>query len=77
MRAAIFEAVQRPARELRGFGETPPETLAADPDTPIHRWSRPEDVLLIVAGGEAGRFSAVYGPSLGMGAAVVTREIPA
>ena len=24
---------------------------------------------------EAGRFSAVYGPSLGMGAAVITREI--
>jgi hypothetical protein len=76
VRAAIYEAVQRPARELRGFGETPPETLAAAPDAPIHRWSRPEDVLLIVAGGEAGRFSAAYGPSLGMGAAVITREIP-
>jgi hypothetical protein len=77
VRTAIYEAVQRPARELRGFGEVPPETMAADPDTPIHKWSRPEDLLLIVAGGEAGRFSAVYGPSLGMGAEVISREVAA
>jgi len=75
VRTAIYEAVQRPARELRGFGEVPPETMGADPDAAIHKWSRPADVLLIVAGGEAGRFSAVYGPSLGMGAEVVSREV--
>jgi hypothetical protein len=75
VREAIYAAVQRPARELAGFGETPPETLAADPDAHIAKWSRPEDILLIVAGGEAGRFSAVYGASLGMGAAVISREV--
>ena len=75
VRRAIFESVQRPAGELRGFGEVPPETMASDPGARVHKWSRPEDVLVIVAGGEAGRFSAVYGPSLGMGAAVVSREV--
>jgi len=75
LREAIFNAVVRPARELAGFGETPPETLALPPETPVHRWSAPDDIMLMVAGGEAGRFSAVLGPSLGMGAAVISRKV--
>ncbi|MGH3094436.1 MAG: peroxiredoxin family protein [Streptosporangiales bacterium] len=74
VRRAIFEAVRRPARELRR-AETTPAVHAADPDTVVHKWSDPEQILLVVAGGEAGRYSAVFGPCTGMDAAVVTREI--
>jgi hypothetical protein len=70
----MFEAVVRPAREL-DHGETTPAVKAADPDAPIHKWDTPEDILLVVAGGEAGRFSAVYGPCLGMLNEIVTREV--
>ena len=74
VREAIYEAAVRPAGELR-HGETTPEVLAASPETPIRKWTSPERILVIAAGGEAGRFSAVLGPSLGMDAAVVTREV--
>jgi hypothetical protein len=74
VREAIFDEVRRPARELR-HGETTPLVQAADPDALISKWDNPERILIVVAGGEAGRFSAVVGPSLGMGAAVITREV--
>lgn len=74
VREAIFEQVRRPARELR-HGETSPLVQAADPDTAIAKWDDPERIVIVVAGGEAGRFSAVCGPSLGMGASVITREV--
>jgi peroxiredoxin len=73
-REAIFEAVAKPAVELNR-GETTPLVKSSDPRARIHKWASPEEILLVVAGGEAGRFSAVVGPSLGMDAAVVTREI--
>jgi AhpC/TSA family protein len=74
VREAMFEAVQRPAAELRR-GET---TLLVkeSPDTAsIHKWTSPEKIMLVVAGGEAGRFSAVFGPCDGMQTQVVTREV--
>jgi hypothetical protein len=74
VRRSIFEQVRRPARELRR-GETTPLVLNADPDAEIAKWDDPERIVIVVAGGEAGRFSAVCGPALGMGAAVVTREV--
>lgn len=74
LRETMFDAVVRPARELNR-GETTPQVKASDPDAPIHKWDRPEDILLVVAGGEAGRFSAVYGPCLGMQYEIVTREV--
>ena len=74
VREAIFKAAARPAREL-DRGETTPAVRASEPETMIHKWASPEDVLLVVAGGEAGRFSAVLGPSVGMDAAVVTKEV--
>ena len=74
VRGAIFEAVRRPAGEL-DHGETTPLVKASAGEEPVHKWASPEDVLLVVAGGEAGRFSAAIGPSLGMDAAVVTWEI--
>ncbi|MDQ3857949.1 MAG: thioredoxin, partial [Actinomycetota bacterium] len=74
VRRAIYDGVRKPAGELRR-GETSALVEASGPHEPIRKWSRPEDVLLVVAGGEAGRFSAVLGPSVGMDAAVVTKEI--
>jgi len=75
VRDAIYEQVRRPARELR-HGETTAQVYAADPDELIAKWDDPERIVIVVAGGEAGRFSAVCGPSLGMEAAVITREVP-
>jgi hypothetical protein len=75
VRDAVYVAVQRPAGELRGPGETTTQVLEADPQDLIPRWDGPERILLVVAGGPAGRFSAVLGPCLGMDAAVVTKEI--
>jgi hypothetical protein len=74
VREAIYEEVRRPARELRR-GETSETVQNADPETPIPKWEDPEQIVIVVAGGEAGRFSAVLGPSLGMGATIITREV--
>jgi peroxiredoxin len=74
LRNAIFDAVRRPARELRR-GETTPQVHAASPDTFITKWDSPEDIVLIAAGGEAGRYSAVLGPCLGMSSQMVSREV--
>lgn len=74
VREEIFTAVRRPAGELR-WGETTPQVLAARDDEMIPKWSAPEDILLLVAGGEAGRYSAVLGPCLGMGEQIVSEEV--
>jgi peroxiredoxin len=74
VREAIFAAVSRPARELK-WGETTPAVLAAPDDEAIPKWTGPEEILLLAAGGEAGRYSALLGPCLGMEAAVVSREV--
>jgi peroxiredoxin len=74
LRDAMFDAVRKPARELRR-GETTPQVHAADPDTLITKWDRPEDIVLLAAGGEAGRYSAVLGPCLGMSSQMVSREV--
>ena len=74
LREAMFEAVVRPAGELRR-GETTPLVHAADDTLPVHKWTSPERIELVVAGGEAGRFSAVFGPCDGMKTDPVTKEI--
>jgi hypothetical protein len=74
LREELFEAARRPAGELR-WGETTPQVEAAADDEPIAKWTSPEDILLVVAGGEAGRYSAVFGPCLGMDAEVVSEEV--
>ena len=74
LREAMFAAVRRPARELQS-GETTPYAKAADPDAIITKWTSPEEIVLLAAGGEAGRYSALLGPCLGMGSAVVSREV--
>jgi hypothetical protein len=74
VRDAIFAAARRPARELR-WGETTPLVHAADDDEPVPKWDRANRILLLVAGGEAGRYSAVLGPCLGMDWEPVSKEI--
>lgn len=74
VRDAIFAAVSRPARELKR-GETTPYVAGADPDAVITKWTSPEEIVLVAAGGEAGRYSALLGPCLGMEAAIVSREV--
>jgi peroxiredoxin len=74
VREALFGAVRRPAGELR-WGETTPQVNAAPDDELIPKWTSPDDILLIVAGGEAGRYSAVFGPCLGMDTEPVSEEV--
>jgi len=74
LRQFMFEAVHKPAAELRR-GETTPFVHAAGPATQVPKWASPEAIVLIVAGGEAGRYSAVLGPCTGMGSQIVSREV--
>lgn len=75
LRRAIYETPQKPAAELRAFGETTPEVAQAAADAPIRKWVSPDLVVVVVAGGDAGRYSAVIGPCLGMESAMITREV--
>ena len=75
LREEMFEAAHRPAGELR-WGETTPLVHAAPDDRPISKWCSVEDILVVVAGGEAGRYSAVFGPCLGMQTEIVSKEVP-
>ena len=74
LRQFMFEAVRRPAGLLRR-GETTPVVHSADPDALVPKWASPEAIVLLVAGGEAGRYSAVLGPCTGMGSQIVSREV--
>ncbi len=74
LREFMFDAVHKPAGELRR-GETTPLVHAADPAAEIPKWAAPEAIVLLVAGGEAGRYSAVLGPCTGMGSQIVSVEV--
>jgi hypothetical protein len=74
LRQSMFEAVRKPAGQLRR-GETTPAVHAAARDTLVPKWASPEAIVLLVAGGEAGRYSAVLGPCTGMGSQIVSREV--
>ena len=74
VREEMFSAVRRPAHELR-WGETTPLVENAPDDEVITKWSSPSDVVLLVGGGEAGRYSAVFGPCLGMNERVSSKEV--
>jgi ribosomal protein L14E/L6E/L27E len=41
----------------------------------VRKWKEAGQIAIVVAGGEAGRFSAVFGPCNGMQTQVVTKEI--
>ena len=74
LREFMFDAVRKPAADLRR-GETTPVVARADPADMIGKWASPESIVLLVAGGEAGRYSAVLGPCTGMGAQIISREV--
>ena len=74
LREAMFDAVRKPARELRR-GETTPQVHAAEADELMRKWDSADDIVLLAAGGEAGRYSAVLGPCLGMKSQMVSREV--
>jgi hypothetical protein len=74
LREFMFEAVRKPAGQLRR-GETTAFVHAAGPAVQVPKWASPASIVLIVAGGEAGRYSAVLGPCTGMGSQIVSREV--
>ena len=74
LREFMFEEVRKPAAQL-SRGETTPFVHAADPAAQVPKWVSPEAIVLLVAGGEAGRYSAVLGPCTGMGSQIVSREV--
>jgi hypothetical protein len=74
VRSAMFDAVQRPAGELRR-GETTAFVQGSADGALVRKWTDPERIAIVVAGGEAGRFSAVFGPCDGMQTQAVTKEI--
>jgi hypothetical protein len=74
VREEMFSVVARPAGSLR-WGETTPLVGAAPDDQLVRKWSSPDDIMLVVAGGEAGRYSAVFGPCLGMNTEPISKEV--
>jgi hypothetical protein len=85
IRRFLHERLQRPVRELvpgRDGGEGLPEHVLrkfADPGrdaTPIPKFRAPEHLKIVVAGGRAGRFSAIVpGWSFAHGSSLVFRAI--
>jgi hypothetical protein len=74
LREYMFDAVRKPARDL-ARGETTPQVHRSEPDAEVHKWASPAEIVLLVAGGEAGRYSAVLGPCTGMGSQIVSAEV--
>ncbi|HEY7257686.1 MAG TPA: hypothetical protein VH459_01390 [Gaiellales bacterium] len=74
LRDAIFAAAVRPAGALKR-GETTPTVRESPDEVLIHKWTDPSRILIVAAGGEAGRYSAVLGPCDGMQTTPVTREV--
>ena len=83
VRRYLYETIRRPARDLAP-GPDGAETgrlkdLVADraPDELIPKFPSPEEILIVVAGGTAGRFSAVVPGWMGgeLGSRPVTRKI--
>lgn len=62
----IVEASRRRVGDIRS-GDQGPFAAVLDDDAQIGKWTSADEVVLVVAGGEAGRFSAVLGPWVGFG----------
>jgi hypothetical protein len=74
--ARIFEASQRPVASLKR-GEQSPILSAFPEDMLLAKWGTPDEIVLVVVGGEAGRFSSVLPPwvGYGLGSEMVTKPI--
>lgn len=72
----IVEASKRRVGDMRR-GDQGPFAKAMEDDAVIAKWMSADEVVLVVAGGDAGRFSAVLPPwvGFGLGSDMVTREI--
>src|SRR5262245_50414602 len=89
LRQFLFEKIRRPLRELRpginggegaGVSMIPTRSQSTEPptdDTLYPKFPEPDSILIIVAGGTAGRFSAVV-PGLvrgNVGSRITTKEV--
>jgi len=72
----LLEGSKRPVKDVRR-GERSPLLAAYDEDGEVAKWLSPAEIVLVVAGGHAGRFSAVLPPwvGFGLGSRIVSREI--
>lgn len=83
MRRFLYETVRRPARDLvpgPDGGESSrlrDSPAGQDPEAMIPKFPSPEEILIVVAGGTAGRFSAIIPGWMGgeMGSRPTTRRI--
>jgi hypothetical protein len=80
LRRFVFQRCRRTAGDLRasGSGElTPFATYAETDDTEVPKFLSEDEVVVVVAGGDAGRFSAVLPPwvGFGLGSTMITREV--
>jgi hypothetical protein len=76
----LFELSKRTVGQLKasGSGElTPLITYAQDDDLAVPKFLSPDEIVIVVAGSDAGRFSAVLAPwaGFGLGSTPVTRLI--
>lgn len=76
----LFEASKRTVGQMKasGSGElTPLVTFTQDDELAVPKFLSPEQIVIVVAGSDAGRFSAVLGPwaGFGLGSTPVTRLI--
>jgi len=74
----IFDGSKRSVRDLLATGgEQGPFTAAMKPDEELAKWSSPDEVVVVVSGGPAGRFSAVLPPwvGFGLGSSMVTKAV--
>ena len=72
----LFESSKRRAKDLKR-GERSPMLAAFDDDVEVAKWLSVDEIVIVVSGGSAGRFSAVLPPwvGYGLGSRIVSREI--
>ena len=80
LRRHIFDHCRRTAGELKatGSGELTPFVIHAETDdTVVPKFLSEDEIVVVVAGGDAGRFSAVLPPwvGFGLGSTMITREV--
>lgn len=80
LRSALFQRCRRTAGDLRatGSGELTPFVKHAETDdTVIPKFLSEDEIVIVIAGGDAGRFSAVLPPwvGFGLGSTMITREV--
>lgn len=80
LRRFILDHTRRTAGDLRasGSGELTPLVRSAETDdTVVPKFLSEDEIVIVVAGGDAGRFSAVLAPwvGFGLGSTMITREV--